>query len=570
MLSALCSSIKAYFGHTNDSQNPVISLLTRKIPDFLSTIYKALFVPILILLIILLVNNFSELDSKLTVILIALLFMPLALLLSSSIKQWWNSFHKQDRLFFANIYMGLLLFVGLHCFSDVYIIREPREWATDWIISAQKQDLPNTEAVTPLVLLDIDEATYQKWEEPLITPRDKILDLIQHAVKSNAKVVVVDISVAKPANQDSTELDEADKQLVDYLQNYSQTCRAEAGIDKGAQCPQIILAKLLRESANRRNYREQIQSFLDDAVANSPNIHWATAEFLVENEYIIRRWDQLWTPTCTEGVNGRPEVLPSVSFLTSAFLLGVPAKGEQNNPLTTHPEQVKTYLQERFHQFQITNCPEAPSIPVQRGEYADLTVGEHSLSLTPYSSREYAINKRIFYKAEWHSDKQTITAPRIDIDGKQVPIVKKYSADLITRRGEPNKMRFLEQALEHAVVVISSSFEHAGNMYKTPIGEMPGSLVTINQIISLTQYGQIEPLHSVFQAVIVVLVVILMSAFFVCFNAVSIMFVSATIIVLGAYLSYILLQFGWWFNPAFSLIFQVYDVLSTYIKKVVE
>jgi CHASE2 domain-containing sensor protein len=45
------------------------------------------------------------------------------------------------------------------------------------------------------VWFDIDDQTYEAWQEPLCTPRDKVYKMIRYAAESGAELIVVDIDL---------------------------------------------------------------------------------------------------------------------------------------------------------------------------------------------------------------------------------------------------------------------------------------------------------------------------------------------------------------------------------------
>ena len=49
-----------------------------------------------------------------------------------------------------------------------------------------------------VTLLDIDEETLAKWDEPLFVPRDRLLSLLDYAVQGGAALIVVDVVLDDP------------------------------------------------------------------------------------------------------------------------------------------------------------------------------------------------------------------------------------------------------------------------------------------------------------------------------------------------------------------------------------
>ncbi len=114
----------------------------------------------------------------------------------------------------------------------------------DWLMSFYRGSAPKPDKPTyPFVWLDIDEATYQDWGEPLLTPRDKLQQLLHFAVSGQAAVIIVDIDLSyprEPVKQKRAALSEADLRLYNYLADYeAKYCQAA--------CPHILLVRSFRQ-----------------------------------------------------------------------------------------------------------------------------------------------------------------------------------------------------------------------------------------------------------------------------------------------------------------------------------
>ncbi len=149
----------------------------------------------------------------------------------------------------------------------------------------------------PFVIIDIDDETYQNWKEPLFTPRDKLLKLIQFAITGQQKLIIVDIAIYQ---QQPGQLHPHDLDLQQYL----------------AQRP----------------------TFLDQIVINSKHIHWATTQFEREYARILRCW-HLLTPTCTKNI---ANIVLSVPLLATSLLF------EKDIGQLKLPLELKTELAWKF------------------------------------------------------------------------------------------------------------------------------------------------------------------------------------------------------------------------------
>ena len=48
----------------------------------------------------------------------------------------------------------------------------------------------------PFAYIDIDDETSVRWDEPLLTPRDKLARLLQLAIEAGAIAVIVDLDLS--------------------------------------------------------------------------------------------------------------------------------------------------------------------------------------------------------------------------------------------------------------------------------------------------------------------------------------------------------------------------------------
>ncbi|RKZ90459.1 MAG: hypothetical protein DRR19_10010 [Candidatus Parabeggiatoa sp. nov. 1] len=99
---------------------------------------------------------------------------------------------------------------------DVRFLHETEDLGIDWVMKMDRNTAP-TQDSPPFVWLDIDEYTYQHWQEPLLTPRDKLLKLLQFAVEGQPKVIIVDIDLSYPINRASDKRNLADQALYDLI-----------------------------------------------------------------------------------------------------------------------------------------------------------------------------------------------------------------------------------------------------------------------------------------------------------------------------------------------------------------
>ncbi len=382
----------------------------------------------------------------------------------------------------------------------------------DWMIEMFSGVSPAAEDAVPFVWLDIDEASYRAWREPLYTPRDKLRQLIEFAVRAKPRALVVDVDLSRPG--DSPE--EADR-LREYLAGYSTTCRTRPE----ARCAPIILTRTFRRQESSE-YLQPRRSFLDDAVAGSGHVFWGSPVYERSEDWMIRYW-RLWEPAC-DGRRGI--VVPSLQLLTVAML--------QDDKPERAAGALSSTLQQRFSPRCGDTSP--ASQPRRGGDDAALELGD--LRLDPKQDRLY---RRIFYTLPWQP-RQTAGLFLVSIPAHQVTEA--------AASGKP----LSGGLLDGRVVVIGSSFEDSGDLHPTPLGPMPGSLIIVNAIHSLARYGQIQPLPFWAKLLGVVLLIAILSLAFAVFNSFWGMLISGIALIAGLLpVSFLLFRHGIWVDFALPL-----------------
>jgi CHASE2 domain-containing sensor protein len=210
----------------------------------------------------------------------------------------------------SNIWIGLLILGIVLTYHDIRLLTTIEDLAVDWVMAMQLNTELKNKDTPHFVFLDIDELTYRQWEEPLITPRDKLLNLIKFAVSGQPQIIFIDIELSRPTDRNSATLTPADQELQKYLANYDATvCTG------GKVCPHLVLVRSSRPVPEEAGNRQQRPSFLDEAVKSSQYIHWASTLFELEESRIIRRWR-----LCEAEYDKTELTLPSVQLLARELL----------------------------------------------------------------------------------------------------------------------------------------------------------------------------------------------------------------------------------------------------------
>jgi CHASE2 domain-containing sensor protein len=371
------------------------------------------------------------------------------------------------KLLLKNLALSIFLAILLH-WSDLKFMRQWEDYAIDWVMAMQRGVSPVRPPIRssiPLTFLDIDEATYRNWGEPLLTPRNKLLDIINFAVSRDPALVVVDVDLSRYG-----QCPEHDCCLGKFLNEY-----------RGQDKPPIILPQVFREPIEGESMRIPRQPFFKKKNFNEADagIFLASPLFeLDESDFHLRHW-RLWE------VASNQEVVPSVELLALALF-----KPHSSNPgAVFHDMKRKIRL--------LTQVEEAPEPQHSRNS---MTVKIAGVEFTNHAED---LNQRILY-----------TIPGTLRPGESYPdnfirrsallIAKNDPADTNYKPADQCPIQCIPSNkaastnhlplnwLKGRVVIIGASFKESRDIYATPMGQMPGAMVIANAINSLYEHGQIE------------------------------------------------------------------------------
>ena len=155
------------------------------------------------------------------------------------------------------------------------------------------------------------------------------------------------------------------------------------------------------------------------------------------------------------------------------------------------------------------------------------------------STHPSALQQRIFYQFQNSSI--------------QAAVYSRIRAAIIT--DPPAGQPLNHDWLTDKIVIIGSSNEAARDIHPTPLGEMPGALVLINQINALLHYGQFLEVETWLKWPILIGLIIVFSMSFSFFTIVwgtriARFVVNAMLVPLSLWL----FQYGWWLDIVLPLI----------------
>ena len=437
----------------------------------------------------------------------------------------WQSLSLFSRNLVINLFWGLSVVFVLWLFSDSPWLMEAEDASMDWLMRMEKNIIPSIREnnIPSVVVLDIDNQTFHHWGEPLFISRQRLINLIDAAVRAKARLVIVTLDVSQEAPVEGSQLHPDDEALKTYLANYIAKCQNEKK-DMSA-CPPIILG---RSFSAQSNYIPILQTgFLDEVVAQGvPYVQWASRQFYPVEHNVVRRW-KLWQPVCTS--DKQPMVVPSIELLAMSFV--------KENCITWDVQNVLQQL------FQPKNCDN------------DITqlLHEESLELCdlPINTKDrWGINQRIMYRVPWLVNDYPPSLPYLVTDETGSQVLRTLSAQSFTESTPQARLK----ALANNVVVIGTSYHEGQDVHLTPLGDMPGTLVFVNALHSLLQYEKID-LHSIADMLTMMLLIVIMSIAIRIFPSFKGVIISGVLIIFGLLpLTMIIFHYGMWFNFALPLI----------------
>jgi len=404
--------------------------------------------------------------------------------------------------FLINLIIGIvttiLLLWPLHNIRPLVALEN---LAIDMVINLRAHTSLKDPKTPHFVLLNLDEKTHQQWGEPLITPRDKLQQLIEFAISGRPRVIVVDIDLTYPSHcvtertqcsRADTQLNKVDTELKNFLEHYAKSN------DNSQFYPDLILIKtsqvVLDVHDKPTEQRQKRYSFLDSVVNNKDNqhIHWASTLFELE-ENRLRRW-RLCEPNKLNQLNS----LPSVQLLIKELL---------------DPES----------------------------------------ELSCAKTEDEDLSQRILYAVRPTSERFAYPLVQSS-DGVQRPLLTSYPAYQLVADNPDVDKESVKQTLQHSITVIGSSYAESNDLYATPIGTMPGALIVINAIHSLQQHGLFHKPHWSMAFLIEIISIIVMSYLFTRLKFYGKLISGLTVIIIMIPASFLCFEYGTWLDFVIPLI----------------
>jgi CHASE2 domain-containing sensor protein len=153
--------------------------------------------------------------------------------------------------------------------------------------------------IIPVAVVEIDQATHEAWGNPPVTPRDRLVALIDRVVEAAPAAVIVDIDLGWGGEDPGLPL------LTNFLASYSG--------------PPLLFPRRIDPAPGGN--RKAASSPLDPVFAANPHLAWAHASFETDSGGKVRQWAD-WIEVCSD--DGTYQ-LPSIPARLSLMLDPLPA-----------------------------------------------------------------------------------------------------------------------------------------------------------------------------------------------------------------------------------------------------
>ena len=403
----------------------------------------------------------------------------------------WQTLRPRTRHWLINIAIGIAIVTLLNWVGHglrLPIVVNAQNGAFDRMIRATAVVAPEGHEGLPapptLVLIDIDDQTWRdaRWGggEPARAPRELLASLIEGAFQRGASQVVLDIAVEGSTGREHDLLENrhfaarldtmltaawfgADRQLV-LVRTLRQPLPVRARMLAGAPMDALPFAEGYFDE-----FRES--PAIDAVVARSKGrIVLAAPFFSISPDRVLRDW-QLLQVVCERNSGerqGTVRIVPSVQVAVAARHFGLPAGAE--------PWQLA--------------APAARCAPFP-AEAGQLELTPHDATLTPALQAQ----ADALVASSWRATQSAFAkfgvgmsaqVPRVDDLGNRV-VFRWASAPSVVPAIEMVFGQVLHD-LKGRVVLIGETFPETVDHHFTPLGDMPGAVVLLNAIDSMTRH----------------------------------------------------------------------------------
>ncbi len=479
----------------------------------------------------------------------------------------WRSFSTRTRHWLINIAIGIGIVSMLNWAGQglrLPLVVSAQDGAFDRMIRASAVAAPEAHEGLPappkLVLVDVDDHTWRdkRWggAEPARAPVELLASLIDAAFQRGASQVVLDIAIEGSTGRES-----------DLLEDRLFATRLASMLDAPwfASDRQLVLVRTLRQPlpVHRKllaNLAQDPVPFADgyfDDLRESPTIDQVVARsqgrivlaapfFSISPDRVLRDW-QLLQVVCQrtdQAKQGVLQVVPSVQLAVAARHFGLPAGAQPWNA-----------------RQRAEVCVPFPADP------SDATAQPDASLASALRVRADAVAA-----AGWSATRAAFATHGVRM-AHQVPQVDDLGNRVVFRWAHPPSvipaldMLFsqVRHDLKNRVVLIGQTFPESGDHHYTPLGDMPGAVVLLNAIDSMTRHRIVgQPSAWITVPLALAMIVAVGYAFARWRSLLGTVVATCAILAVLPWLSFSLFKQGVWLDFALPLLgIQVHKMITT-------
>jgi CHASE2 domain-containing sensor protein len=457
-------------------------------------------------------------------------------------------------LWLINFFLATIVLVILHTQSNLLFLNSLTEKTQDWLMywrsylepvfSYQSQSLP-------LSLFTIDDKTHREWGSPLLTPRDKLKQLIEQARQGGANVIAINLDLARLSNGcfpepgkistcPTTQL-QADVKLGLYLQQLNEEFHDPQNYDT----PIILLEQAYRPPLDDNGFLqtgrflEKPYSFFAAYLKEEKNVFWTSTFILADEDRIRRRW-ALVSLACE---NHHLTVVPSLPLLAAmaqryscedstrnaAYMIRDWKRRLNNwaNPLPCDPSLGTTI-------WQICQRQPCPDLTIKLPSKKGVTEQNHIIDLTQNHGFEM-INYRF---APFDNNQE---------NGQKSHLFNQYSALDVLAHGV---------SVTQQIVLIGATHQENYDIYPIPIRfhEVNHLYSIANAIDTIQHFGQFKPQSFIYQLIILLILTLIITAVFNYYSLFSAWLLTTSLMVILLLIESVLMNYRFGITIIFSVI----------------
>lgn len=336
---------------------------------------------------------------------------------------------------------ALLVFAASYEFREISGFSSAVDQSLDEMLALQADQAEHPATSIPIVLIDFDDAAFARQGWPPLVPRDMLSRILQLAVRSGAKLVVVDVDIGWADSG-------SDGAAIGAALAFSESRRVPTVLVRDAY-PAGDQLRVVRPTA------------YDAFVAHSHYVRYSSFPIVREEDGVARRVLP-WSTVCASG---------AAMMLPAAHTLGgVALAGDKSAPFQSADQIFNVGLGacDRFDPRQV-----APPEPRLR---------------TPAGLQDFAIDDaaiRILFRISWDLPAGVVRPTLPSTQGMPHPSFIRLSADDLSAVSDNRTAAILQ----NAIVVVGSSAVVSGDSHATPLGRMPGVGILANALGQVTIAG---------------------------------------------------------------------------------